>query len=129
MALNEIYRDADSVPYPVASGVESGDLVVFASGLVGVAETDAKPNEAGTGYVATIRTKGIWVFPMGAGVVTAGAPIYSSTIGSAGVGAVGTLTTSADDGGTPTPAAYTKVGTVYRGKPAAAGNIYVRIGA
>lgn len=128
MATNEIYKDADSVPYPVAEAVASGDLVVFASGLAGVAEVDAKADEQ-AGFVATIRTKGIWAFPMGSGAVTAGAPIYSSTIGSAGVGAVGTLTTSADDGGTPTPVAYTKVGTVYRGKPAAAGNIYVRIGA
>lgn len=129
MATNEIYKDADSVPYPVAGAVDSGDLVVFASGLVGVAEVDAKANEQATGFVATIRTKGIWAFPMGAGAIAAGAPIYSSTIGSAGVGAVGTLTTSADDGGSPTVTAYTKVGTVYRGKPAAAGDIYVRIGA
>ena len=127
MSMNEIYRDADSVPYPVPETTKSGDLVVFASGLAGVAEVDAKPSESG-GFVATIRTKGIWVFPMGAGVVTAGDPIYSSTIGSAGVGAVGTLTTSADDGES-SPTAYTKVGTVYRGKPSAAGNIYVRIGA
>lgn len=121
MALNEIYRDADSVPYPVASGVESGDLVVFASGLVGVAETDAKPNEAGNGYVATIRTKGIWNFAMPSGAIVTGTAIYASSTPSAGVGVVGTLT------GTST--SNTLVGTVYRGKPAAAGNIYVRIGA
>lgn len=121
MATNEIYKDADSVPYPVAEAVESGDLVVFASGLAGVAETDAKPNEAGTGFVATIRTKGIWAFPMGSGAVVAGTAIYSSTEGTGGVGAVGTLTTTATDN--------VQVGTVYRGKPAAAGNIYVRIGA
>lgn len=127
MSMNEIYRDADSVPYPVASTVESGDLVVFASGLAGVAETDAKAAEGG-GYVATIRTKGIFAFDMGSGAVTAGDPIYSSTVGSAGVGDVGTLTTSADDGGSPATA-YTKVGTVYRGKPSAAGAVYIRIGA
>lgn len=121
MALNEIYRDADSVPYPVAEAVSSGDLVVFASGLVGVAETDAKPNEAGTGFVATIRTKGIFVFPFGATAVVAGTAIYASSTPAAGVGVVGTLTATASDNDL--------VGTVYRGKGAAAGNIYVRIGA
>lgn len=119
MALNEIYRDADSVPYPVASDVESGDLVVFASGLVGVAEVDAKPAESG-GYVATIRTKGIFAFDMGTGAVVTGTTIYASTTPSAGVGVVGTLTTTASSN--------TAVGTVYRGKPAAAGSVYVRIG-
>lgn len=120
MALNEIYRDADSVPYPVASTIESGDLVVFASGLVGVAETDAKATEGG-GYVATIRTKGIFAFDMGSGAVTTGTAIYASSTPSAGVGVAGTLTA--------TSASNTLVGTVYRGKPAAAGAIYVRIGA
>lgn len=122
MAVNEIYKDADSVPYPVPSTIESGDLVVFESGLVGVAETDAKAAEGG-GYVATIRTKGIWVFAFGAGALAAGAPIYSSTAGSAGVGALATLTASSNSGANP------QVGTVYRGKGAAAGDIYVRIGA
>ena len=121
MATNEIFKDGDSLPWPVAEAVESGDLVVFDSGLVGVAETDAKADEAGNGFVATIRTKGVWAFPMGAGAITTGTAIYSSTAGSGGTGAVGTLTTTSDSN--------TFVGTVYRGKPAAAGNIYVRIGA
>lgn len=120
MAMNEIYKDADSVPYPVAAAVQSGDLVVFASGLVGVAEVDAKPNEAGNGFVATIRTQGIWNFTMGTGAIVTGTSIYASTTAAAGVGTVGTLTA--------TSASNTLVGTVYRGKGSAAGNIYVRIG-
>lgn len=66
MALNEIYRDGVSIPYPVEETVASGDLVAFASGLVGVAETDAKPNEAGTGFVATVRADGVFGFDAGA---------------------------------------------------------------
>lgn len=119
MSVNEIYRDADSVPYPVAADVVSGDLVVFASGLVGVAEVDAKDSESG-GQVATIRTKGIFTFDLGTGAVSAGVSIYASTTAAAGVGTKGTLTTTASGN--------TKVGTVYRGKPAAAGAVYVRVG-
>lgn len=119
MALNEIYRDADSVPYPVASDIEAGDLVVFASGLVGVAEVNAKPAESG-GYVATLRTQGIWSYPMGTGAVATGTAIYASTTPSAGVGTKGTVTATASGN--------TKVGTIYRGKPNAAGKVYIRIG-
>lgn len=121
MALNEIYRDADSVPYPVASDIVAGDLVVFASGLVGVAEVSAKPNEAGNGYVATIRTKGIWSFSMGVGAIVTGTAIYASNTPVAGVGVKGTLTA--------TVGTNAKVGTVWRGKPSAAGKVLVRIGA
>lgn len=120
MAVNEIYRDADSVPYPVAADVVSGDLVVFASGLVGVAETTAKDAEGG-GKVATIRTKGIYAFALGTGALAAGVSVYASTTAAAGVGTKGTLTATASGN--------TKVGTVYRGKAAAAGTVYVRVGA
>lgn len=65
MAMNEIYRDAVSLPYPVDGSVASGDLVAFASGLVGVAETDAKANESATGFVATIRVDGVFAIPTG----------------------------------------------------------------
>jgi predicted RecA/RadA family phage recombinase len=121
MATNEIYKDADSVPYPVAAAVVSGNLVVFASGLVGVAEVSAKANEQANGFVATIRTQGIWSVPMPSGAIVVGTAIYASSTASAGVGVVGTATATAT--------ANTLVGTVYRGKPAAAGNIYIRIGA
>lgn len=64
MAMNEIYRDAVSLPWPVAETVASGDLVVLDSGLAGVAETDAKPAEGG-GFVATLRVDGVFAFPTG----------------------------------------------------------------
>lgn len=63
MSMNEVYRDAVSLPWPVEETVASGDLVAFASGLVGVAEVDAKPNEAGNGFVATIRVDGVFNIP------------------------------------------------------------------
>lgn len=63
MAMNEVYRDAVSLPWPVEETVASGDLVAFASGLVGVAEVNAKPNEAGNGFVATIRVDGVFNIP------------------------------------------------------------------
>lgn len=65
MALNELYRDGVSIPYPVASTVKSGDLVAFASGLAGVAEVDAKASET-SGYVATVRAEGVFGFDKGA---------------------------------------------------------------
>lgn len=72
MSMNEVYRDAVSLPWPVEETVESGDLVAFASGLVGVAEVDAKPNEAGTGFVATIRVDGVFNIPAGDNAAGAG---------------------------------------------------------
>lgn len=66
MSMNEVYRDAVSLPWPVEETVVSGDLVAFASGLVGVAEVSAKPNEQGTGFVATIRVDGVFNIPAGA---------------------------------------------------------------
>lgn len=65
MALNEVKRDAFSISVPVTSAVESEDLVAFNSGLVGVAETDAKLSEDGATYRASIRTIGIHRIPVG----------------------------------------------------------------
>lgn len=65
MALNEIKRDADSISVRVTSAVDSGELVAFNSGLCGVAETDAKLNDDGVTYSATIRTVGIFNLPAG----------------------------------------------------------------
>lgn len=66
MATNELYRDGVSLPYPVESTVVAGDLVAFAGGLVGVAETDAKVGENGSTYYATIRHDGVFGFDDGA---------------------------------------------------------------
>lgn len=105
MSTNEVYRDAVSLPWPVAETVASGDLVAFASGLVGVAEVDAKPNEAGTGFVATIRVDGVFNIPAGANAAGVG---ESATVAlpTGNVGETVTLT----DGVTGTD----KAGTIHR---------------
>jgi len=67
MALNEVFKDADSLDYAVNSAVVSGNFVVLsgvnasanATGLVGVAETSAKVASDGL-YYATLRHKGVF---------------------------------------------------------------------
>lgn len=118
MALNEMHRDGVSLSYPVTEAVSSGDLVVFASGLAGVAEVDSKPNEAGTGFVATIRHDGVFGFPF-TGALAVGAAIYASRTAVAGQGVVGTLTTTATDN--------VRVGTVYKTKGTGAGTAWVNL--
>jgi hypothetical protein len=69
MATNEIYRDGFSLSYKVNSAVESGMFVVLggtagatgeaATGIVGVAETDAVEGADGNHY-ATIRSIGVF---------------------------------------------------------------------
>ena len=129
MALNELYRDADSLPYIVEGpdangdgGVKSGDIVVFASGLVGIAETDAVEREDGLAW-ATVRTKGVFGIPHTGALASAGVAVYASSTPAAGLGVKGTFV------GT-TSASNTKVGTLYLPKAGAgAGTAYVRIGA
>ena len=121
MATNEIFKDADSLPWKVASDVDSGDIVVFASGLVGIAETDAEQREDGA-YWATVRTKGVWAIPVTAGTAFAGGiSVYASSTPSAGLGVKGTWA------GT-TSSSNTKIGTVYRAAGTTATSVYVRIG-
>ena len=83
MALNEVYNEAFSLNYQVDADVKSGDFVVFidpltaASGIVGVAETDAKLGADGYSY-ATLRHIGVFTgtseeaFYIGQGVYLAG---------------------------------------------------------
>jgi predicted RecA/RadA family phage recombinase len=122
MATNEIYRDADSLSYVVESTIVSGDLVVFASGLVGVAETDAELREDGT-YQATVRTgKGVWAIAHTGALATRYVALYATSTPVAGQGVKGTLTTTAT--------ANTPVGTLYHPKAGAgAGVAYVKVGA
>lgn len=121
MALNELYRDADSLPYIVAADIVSGDIVVFASGLVGVAETDAELREDGKNW-ATIRTQGVWGFPITGALANAGVAMYATATPVAGQGVKGTLTA--------TVGTNAKVGTLYLPKVGAgAGTAFVRIGA
>lgn len=78
MALNEIYAVADSLVYPVASTVVSGDLVQVGQ-IVGIAEHDAKIGEDGN-YYATLKLSG--VFELATSVaVTVGAAMYVTSAG------------------------------------------------
>jgi predicted RecA/RadA family phage recombinase len=86
MSMNEIYRDGVSLPYPVASTVESGDLVAFASGLVGVAEVDAKVGEDGSTFFATIRHDGVFAIPAGANAGGIGDSALVVTLPSGNIG-------------------------------------------
>lgn len=112
MALNEIKRDADSISVNVTNAVESGDLVAFNSGLCGVAETDAKLNEDGATYSATIRTAGIFNLPAG----SAGTPATGEAV---------FITPPAAGPGAPVAfaASGTKVGTIHSVRPD--GSLYV----
>lgn len=56
MALNEIYKDADSLVFPVNAAVVSGSVVAVED-IIGVAENTAVTGEDGGKY-ATLRLKG-----------------------------------------------------------------------
>lgn len=60
MALNEIYKVASELVFPVANTVVSGDLVVV-GGIVGVAQADAVTGEDGNTY-ATLKLDGVFKF-------------------------------------------------------------------
>lgn len=78
MALNEIYNDANSLVFPVASTVKSGNLVQVGQ-VIGVAENDAVLGEDGN-YYATLKLNG--VFELSTLVaVTVGAPMYVTSAG------------------------------------------------
>ena len=78
MALNEIYKDANELVFPVASTVNSGDLVQVGQ-VVGVAQNDAVTGEDGNTY-ATLKLNG--VFELATSVaVTVGAAMYVTSAG------------------------------------------------
>lgn len=78
MANNEIYAVADSLVFPVASTVKSGDLVQVGQ-VIGVAERDAKVGENGS-YYTTLKRSG--VFELSTLVaVTVGANMYVTSAG------------------------------------------------
>jgi predicted RecA/RadA family phage recombinase len=56
MALNEIYKDADSIVFPVHTSVVSGNVVKVGD-IVGVAENKAVTGEDGGTY-ATLKLNG-----------------------------------------------------------------------
>lgn len=122
MAVTELHKDGDSLSWKVASDIVSDDIVVFASGLVGIAEMDAKLGDDGA-YWATVRTKGVFGIPVTAGTAFAGGiNVYASSTGSSGLGVKGTWA------GT-TSASNTKIGTVYLAASTTATTVYVRLGA
>lgn len=78
MALNEVYTKADELVFPVASTVNSGDLVQVGQ-VVGVAQNKAVLGEDGN-YYATLKLNG--VFRLSTLVaVTVGQAVYVTSAG------------------------------------------------
>ena len=113
MALNEIYKDGNSLNYVVNQNVESGDFVWVSAGIRGVAETDAELGADGS-YYATIRHIGVFRGTT-ADAVTVGAAIYLASAATFGTA----LTT--------TVGSNKLVGYAIRAKGAVAGDVFVRI--
>ena len=65
MALNEIYKDADSLVFPVHTSVVSGNVVKVGD-IVGVAENTAVTGEDGNKY-ATLKLNGAFELPFKSG--------------------------------------------------------------
>ncbi len=102
MALNEIYRDGESISYKVNSAVESGMFVVLggtagatgaaATGVWGVAETDAKLGEDGN-YYATIRHVGVFTGTTSS-AVSPGTALYLASAATYGTALTTTATSN-----------------------------------
>ena len=86
MALNEIYTKADELVFPVASTVNSGDLVQVGQ-VVGVAQNDAVTGEDGNTY-ATLKLNGVFKLTT-AVAVTVGQAVYVTSAGVVNVTASG----------------------------------------
>lgn len=115
MALNEIYKDGDSLPINFGTsdpGIVSGEFVSFGS-LYGVAETTATERPDGDWY-ATIRFKGVFAGTT-ADAVTVGAALY--------------LASGATNGTALTTTASTNklVGYAVAPKGSGAGSVWVRV--
>ena len=65
MALNEIYKDANSLVFPVHTSVVSGNVVKVGD-IVGVAENTAVTGEDGAKY-ATLKLTGAFEMPFKSG--------------------------------------------------------------
>jgi predicted RecA/RadA family phage recombinase len=86
MALNEIYKDGNELVLPVASTVNSGDLVQVGA-LVGLAQLDAYAGENGS-YYTTLKLNGV-VKLSTLVAVTVGAAVYVTSAGVINVTASG----------------------------------------
>ncbi len=113
MALNEVYKDGNSLNYVVNSAVDSGDFVWLTDGIRGVAETDAELGADGS-YYATIRHIGVFRGTT-ADAVTLGAAIYLASAATYGTA----LTTTAGSN--------KLVGYAIKAKSGVAGDVFVRI--
>lgn len=78
MALNEIYTKADELVFPVASTVNSGDLVQVGQ-VVGIAQNDAVLGEDGN-YYATLKLNGVFKLTTSV-AVTVGQAVYVTSGG------------------------------------------------
>lgn len=115
MALNEIYKDGDSLPINFGTsdpGIVSGEFVSFGS-LRGVAETTATERPDGDWY-ATIRLKGVFAGTT-ADAVTVGAALYLASAATNGTA----LTT--------TVGSNKLVGYAVAPKGSGAGSVWVRV--
>ena len=112
MALNEVYKEAESLNYPVNSAVKSGMFVVL-GGIVGVAEVDAKEGEDGNHY-ATLRHIGVFTGTT-AEAVAVGDALYLASAASYGTAL------------TKTASGNKLVGYAIKAKGATAGPVAVRI--
>lgn len=86
MALNEVYTNANELVLPVASTVNSGDLVQVGQ-IVGVAQNDAVQGEDGN-YYATLKLNGVFRLTTSV-AVTMGAAVYVTSQGVINVTASG----------------------------------------
>jgi predicted RecA/RadA family phage recombinase len=78
MALNEIYTKADELVFPVASTVNSGNLVQVGQ-VVGIAQNDAVLGEDGN-YYATLKLNGVFKLTTSV-AVTVGQAVYVTSGG------------------------------------------------
>lgn len=125
MAINEVFKDADSLDYVVNSAVVTGNFVVIngtsasanATGIVGVAETSAKL-ATDTNYYATLRHKGVFTgTTTDTAAFVVGAPLYLASAATYGSALTATSTSNKF------------VGYAYRAKGSTTGTqtVYVRI--
>lgn len=144
MAKNFVWKDADYLSLPVDTGTLSGTPVQI-GGLNGVTQTDegsveiARANALAPNYstangassnkagYASVALKGAARIPVEGAVTDVGQPIYFNDDYDEDDPASAMLTTSADDGATPTPAEYTLFGHALGLKAAGVGDVIVRI--
>ena len=74
MALNEIYAIGSELVFPVASTVDSGDVVSVGT-VVGVAMEDAFTGEDGNHYT-TLKLDGVFKFVTANNDIAVGANVY-----------------------------------------------------